>query len=137
MIDIETMDVRGTALPQLLKRAHLRSHERKDSLLFITQIHHRYGDTVIIGLCQQIDDGQLERIKVLYLIHLYPRISMYHQFLLSVGKGIISKDKQIFKVEQQIFLLILFIMAGKRHLPQRTHDDLLHAIVIRIRPYDV
>ena len=116
-----------TALAQQVESAQFSSHERKDGLLFIAQIHHRPFPTLLVQ--HQVNDGQLQRVQVLDLVHLYPVIFLIGCPLIIIcfkkriaPHRLVSHDEQILEVNELIVALILFIASGNGHALQKPVD---------------
>ena len=102
-----------TTLPQCVQRTHLGTHERKDGLLLVTQIHHG----VEVATCKSVDKCQLQRIEVLHLINLYPVIPLQLMLVVSPQR-IVGKHQQVLKIQQLVLFFVCHIMPRLLHLFQ-------------------
>ena len=112
------MNVSCTAVTQKFERRRLRSHERKDALLRVTQVDHAPLLPLVIG-CQGINERQLQRIKILNFIHLNPPIA-WQLVAMRIGK-----QENILEIHQSVVALIALILVGKLHLLQQSINQLL------------
>ena len=112
------MNVSCTAVTQKFERRRLRSHERKDALLRVTQVDHAPLLPLVIG-SQGINERQLQRIKVLNFIHLNPPIA-WQLVAMRIGK-----QENILEIHQSVVALIALILVGKLHLLQQSINQLL------------
>ena len=112
-------------LPQGVQCAHFGTHERKNSLLLVTQIHHG----VEVATCKTIDKCQLQRVEVLHLINLYPVIPL--QLMLVVGpQRIVGKHQQVLKIQQLVLFFVCHIMPRLLHLFQQGTNITLTSQVV-------
>ena len=116
----EIMDVALATLLEQSQRGELGTHKREDCLLLIAKI----DDAALTGLrprfrpraCHSkgshgklVDDSKLQRIEILHLVDLYPRIAL---IVCIVVERKISEKQEILEVEEQVLSLIGLIGMG-------------------------
>ena len=123
VVHVEVVHTSAATLLQLFERAQFCPHEREDGLLLVAEQHHGVGR---VG-CQQLHKGYLQRVKVLHLVNLDPRIALEGRGLRAcAGKHVVDHEQEVFKVEQMVLRLILLILPRQRQLSQRpAHNGLL------------
>ena len=111
------------------KRVELGPHKREYRLLLIAEKHHRAER----ARRKHFDYGHLQRVDVLHLVHLYPRIALI-QLMLPVGsKRVVCHHQQVLEVKQSVGTFVPTILLCKRHLLQKLEYSLAVAIVARVR----
>ena len=83
----------------------------------------------------QINDRQLQRIEILHLIHLNPRVMRIG--LAALDQFVIGLYQQILEVEQMILLFVFVILKSQSELTQHRENGLLFTHIVALIAHDI